>query len=349
VTIQENVPLAPRTTLGVGGPARWFAHATSEADLLDAVRFARERGLPLFVLGGGSNLLVADAGFDGVVLHAAIAGPVSEERRDASVLLDVPAGVEWDAFVDTACRGGYTGVECLAGIPGLVGGSPIQNIGAYGQEVAQTIVSVRALNLDTLEFVTLPAAECQFAYRSSLFNTTHRGRFIVTGVAFVFDLDALPKLSYADLRKHFDGQPDPTPVQIAAAVRAIRAQKGMVLDPADLDSRSAGSFFKNPIVPAAEIARLAALAGCREENVPQYPAGAAGMIKLSAAWLMELSGFRKGFTMGRAGLSSKHVLALVNRGGATAAEIVALRDTIQAGVAGRTGICLEQEPVPLGF
>ncbi len=335
----------------MGGPARWFVRAMREAELVDAVRFARERGLPMFVLGGGSNLLVADAGFEGLVLHADIGGHVQNDLADRStrVHCSVPAGMEWDTFVDLTCRSRYTGVECLAGIPGLAGGSPIQNIGAYGQEVAQTIKSVRVLDLEKLEFVTLSAAECRFGYRSSLFNTTHRNRFIVTRVAFEFDLDAPPKLNYAELIRHFEGQPNPTPTQVAVAVRAIRARKGMVLNPNDPDSRSAGSFFKNPIVPAAEAARIAVMAGCAAEDVPQYPAGVEGMLKLSAAWLIELAGFRKGFAMGRAGLSSKHVLAIVNSGDATAAEVLALRDTVVNEVHRRTGLWLEQEPVMLGF
>lgn len=354
MTLRENVPLAPYTTLGVGGPARWFADVTRESSLREAVSFARERSLPLFVLGGGSNLLVADEGFAGVVLHANLGGPVHKDLsgRSTIVIHDAPAGLEWDQFVDMTCRGRYTGIECLAGIPGLVGGTPVQNVGAYGQEVSQTIRSVRVFNLETLEFETLSREQCGFAYRTSIFNTTHRSRYIVTRVAFEFDLDARPTLAYADLIKHFKDDPAPTPLQIAAAVREIRARKGMLLSPEDPDSRSAGSFFKNPIVSAATIPGLAALAGCHPDEVPQFPAGegyAPGFVKLSAAWLIERAGFHKGFHLGRAGISSKHTLALVNLGNAIASEIVALRDLILREVEARLGIRLEQEPVLLGF
>lgn len=361
MTILENVPLAQYTTLGVGGPARWFVQVTQESKLREAVSFARERELPLFVLGGGSNLLVSDDGFPGLVLQADIGGPVHNDLRGRSTTInhDVPAGVEWDQFVEMTCRGRYTGIECLAGIPGLVGGTPVQNVGAYGQEVSQTIRSVRVFDLETLEFETLSREQCRFAYRTSIFNTTHRGRYIVTRVAFEFDLDATPTLTYADLLKHFKNRPTPTPLQISEAVRAIRRGKGMLLVEGDPDSRSAGSFFKNPIVPAATVPRLAAISGCPVDEVPQFPSGpgialpgvapADQMVKLSAAWLIERAGFHKGFRTGQAGISTKHTLALVNLGGASAAEIVALRDAVIREVEQRFAIRIEQEPVTLGF
>jgi UDP-N-acetylmuramate dehydrogenase len=349
VTIEENVSLAGYTTLGVGGAARWFAHATSESELLQATLFANTHGLPIFVLGGGSNLLASDSGFPGLVIQAAIGGRVRRDLRGRSttVIFDVPAGTVWDEFVEITCQGRLTGVECLAGIPGLVGGTPVQNVGAYGQEVSQTIASVRVLDLQSLEFRNLSAAECQFGYRSSIFNTVSRGKFIVTRVSFEFDLDAAPNLTYADLLKHFAGQPSPTPLEICEAVREIRRRKGMLLVEGDPDAWSAGSFFKNPVVAEGLVEGIAAAAGVALEGVPRWPAGE-GKVKLAAAWLVEQAGFAKGFKMGRAGISTKHTLALVNLGGATAVEVMALRDAVVEGVEGKFGVRLEQEPVELG-
>lgn len=203
IRIQEQIPLAPYTTFRIGGPARYFCEAASEAELAEAVAFARERKLPVFLLGGGSNLLVSDGGFDGLVIHVAITGPVETVREGGFASYSVPAGKEWDAFVLEVSEQGISGIECLAGIPGLVGGTPVQNVGAYGQEVASTIIAVRAFDMEAGAFVTLSRQECGFAYRRSIFNTTQRGRYAVTSVNFRFDLTAQPKLEYADLRRHF--------------------------------------------------------------------------------------------------------------------------------------------------
>jgi UDP-N-acetylmuramate dehydrogenase len=346
VEMQENVRLAEYTTLGVGGPARFFCRVTEESDLRPAVEFARERGLPVFVLGGGSNLLVADEGFGGVVVQAAIAGQIGTTSSAATTAFDVPAGMDWDSFVRMACDQGASGVECLAGIPGLVGGSPVQNIGAYGQEVAQTIVSLRVFDLESLEFRELPASECGFAYRTSLFNSTARGRYMVTRVVFRLSRGGSAGLVYPDLRRHFAGRPTPTPIELYEAVRAIRETKGMLAGQDGPDGRSAGSFFKNPVVPAETLGRIAAGAGVGVEDVPRYPA-AEGMVKLPAAWLVERAGFGRGYRMGRAGISTRHTLALVNLGGATAAEIAELRDAVADGVERRFDVRLEQEPVTL--
>jgi UDP-N-acetylmuramate dehydrogenase len=263
--------------------------------------------------------------------------------------VSVDAGTIWDDFVLSICKQGISGVECLAGIPGLVGGSPIQNIGAYGQEVASTILSVTALDLDTLNFVTLNRDACHFAYRTSIFNTTHRNCYIVTCVEFQFNLAAQPTLTYADLTRHFaSATTPPTPLEIYHAVRAIRARKGMLLVEGDPDSHSAGSFFKNPIVDQTAIETIAASLDISPTEIPRWPAGE-GSVKLPAAWLVEHAGFHKGFRMGRAGISTKHTLALVNLGNATASEIIALRDAVIHKVEARFAIHLEQEPVLLGF
>jgi UDP-N-acetylmuramate dehydrogenase len=354
VTILENVPLAPYTTLGVGGPARWFVETGVEAEILAAVQFARDHGVPYFILGGGSNLLVSDDGFPGIVIH--IVGCTTEWTGESNgcAILTADAGADWDSVVQLAIQKNCAGIECLAGIPGGVGGTPVQNVGAYGQEVSHSIVSVRALDLEAGKALLLTAADCGFAYRRSIFNTTHKGRYAITSVTYSLQQDGSPRLEYRDVKQYFaqNGIVHPSLAETAAAVRLIRARKGMVLTEDDPDTRSAGSFFKNPVVPVADVLRLAAIAGCRPEEVPQFPAGAGygnDIVKLSAAWLIELSGFHKGFAMGRAGLSSKHVLAVINRGGATASEIVALRDAVMAGVLERTAIQLEQEPVTLGF
>jgi UDP-N-acetylmuramate dehydrogenase len=348
LSIQEHVLLAPYTTLQIGGPARFFCEVTTEAELLEAIHFARQHSLKLFTLGGGSNLLIADSGFDGLVLHIALRTPTEVKREGKYLDSTAAAGTEWNRFVLEVCQQGISGVESLAGIPGSVGGTPVQNVGAYGQEVADTIVSVRAFDLETSAFVSLTHAQCNFAYRSSLFNTTHRDRYIVTQVTFRFDSAAAPNLTYADLQRYFaEHAAAPTPMEIYNAVREIRHRKGMLLVEGEADCRSAGSFFKNPIVPASTLANIATALNVPVEKIPHWPA-TDGNIKLPAAWLLEQAGFPKGFQQGNAGISSRHTLALINLGHATAADMVHLRDVIQQQVKARFNIQLEQEPVQLG-
>jgi len=342
--MRANIPLAPFTTLGIGGPARWFAEAFSEAQIVDAVNWARERALPLFVLGGGSNLLVSDAGFAGLVLRVALKGVESSEDS-GSCVWRVAAGENWDSFVQRAVEWNCAGVECLAGIPGTVGGTPVQNVGAYGQEVAETIQLVRVLDLETLTFRELQAAECGFGYRFSIFNSTAKGCYLVTRVDYQLTPRGAPNLGYADLQKAFAGDSEPTLNEVATAVRGIRRSKGMLLVEGDPDCKSAGSFFKNPVIATG---RLAILSRDMGAEPPHYPASD-GLLKLPAAWLIEQAGFAKGFSLGRAGISSRHTLALVNRGGATAADMLALRDLIVARVEAMFGIALQMEPVLLGF
>ncbi len=346
IDIQQNVPLAPFTTLLIGGPARFFCEIHTESSLLEALTFAREHNLPIFVLGGGSNLLVSDAGFYGLVLHIVLDGPIAPVNRDSRVEFTLPAGIEWNRFVLSVCEQGISGVECLAGIPGTVGGTPVQNVGAYGQEVSETIASVRALDLETLHFVDLPNQQCGFAYRRSLFNTTHRGRYIVTAVTFRFDPSRSPHLTYADLTRHF-GEAQPAPLEIYHAVRQIRHAKGMLIVEGEPDSRSAGSFFKNPIVSRETLEHVARTLRLGAEEIPHWPTEE-DRIKLPAAWLLERAGFVKGYVLGNAGISSRHTLALINRGHATASEIFALRNAIQQKVEDLFHIRLEQEPVQLG-
>ncbi len=348
--IQENVSLAPFTTLGIGGPARFFAEIRTEADLLEGVAFAKANHLGLFVLGGGSNLLISDSGFPGLVLHLTLTFSIQQTTGPHHVNLRVPAGLDWDILVHHACTHNLSGMECLAGIPGLTGGAPIQNIGAYGQEVAQTIQTVRVLDLHSRTFTEFSNEDCRFSYRASLFNSTARGRYVVTAVTFRLSTDAKPNLTYADLARHFAGQ-QPTPLEVYHAVRGIRRSKGMLLTPGDPDSRSAGSFFKNPIVSMQRLEHLARTLNLDPTAIPHWPAASPGTgpyVKLAAAWLLDQAGFHKGYTLGEAGISSRHTLALVNRGHATYADLAALRDSIRTEIRARFDITLEQEPVELG-
>jgi UDP-N-acetylmuramate dehydrogenase len=356
VEIREQVELAGYTTFGIGGAARYFAEARSEADVAEAVGWADGRGVPLFLLGGGSNLLVPDEGFDGLVVHMGIGG----FEADGAGGFDVGAGESWDGFVARAIAEDCAGIECLAGIPGSVGGTPVQNVGAYGQEVSETIVSVRALDRKRVEFVSIANRDCGFRYRESVFNTTERGRYLVTRVRFGLRPGGAPTLRYADLQRRFAGscseglnaedaeekrqgrggrQVRPTLAEVADAVREIRLGKGMLIVPGDADCRSAGSFFKNPIVSVGALARI--------PGVPQWAAGE-GRVKLPAAWLLEQAGFVKGYGSGAVRISSRHTLALTNRGGATFADVVAMQDEIIAGVETKFGVRLEREPVLLG-
>ncbi len=349
----EHVPLAPLTTLRVGGPARWLVEAATEAEVSDALAFARARALPTLVLGGGSNLLVADRGFAGLVLRVRCSG-VRVETQGRTVLLDAGAGEPWDTIVARAVASGWAGIECLSGIPGDVGATPIQNVGAYGQEVAETVVRVRAVDRATGGVVELDGAGCGFGYRDSVFKREARDRYVIVAVRFALRAGAAPTLRYAELAARFAGRADgdhPSLAEVRDAVLALRRAKSMVLDPGDENGRSAGSFFTNPTVDAA------ALPGVREraaatlgpgEAMPEFPA-AGERVKLSAAWLIERAGFHKGTSDGAVGISTRHALALVNKGGATAAELVAFAARVRAGVAARFGVALVPEPVLVGF
>jgi UDP-N-acetylmuramate dehydrogenase len=347
----ENIPLVPLTTIKIGGPARYFVEAGNVGEVQEAVAFGRSRDLPLFVLGGGSNLLVADAGWPGLVVKIAVRGI---ERRsghddDGHALFDAGAGESWDKFVSHAVMAHCAGVECLSGIPGSVGGTPVQNVGAYGQEVAETIASVQVLDLKDNQVRELCPEACGFSYRASIFNTTERGRFIVLRVTYALTPGGEPRITYADLQRHFEGRETmPNLAETREAVRHIRARKGMLIVPGDADCQSAGSFFKNPILSETQHEDLKRRAAVRGLTVPSYPALETRK-KVSAAWLVERSGFTKGFGFGRVGISTRHALAIVNRGGATAAEALALKEQIQQRVEEIWGVRLEPEPVMVGF
>jgi UDP-N-acetylmuramate dehydrogenase len=339
VTIEQNVALAPFTTIGIGGPARFFARVTDVDALREAIAWSRDHSQPLFILGGGSNLLISDDGFDGLVVRLDLRG-MTVESEDEYAMVRVAAGEAWDGFVASAVARGWAGVECLSGIPGSVGATPIQNVGAYGQEVSETIARVEVLDRQDGLVKNLTNAECRFAYRSSLFKGQERDRYIVTAVTFRLKAGGSATVRYPELRRFVEerGVELDDLGGVRAAVIAIRKRKGMVLDPNDPDTRSDGSFFMNPIVDASKAT----------EEMPSYPA-ADGMVKLSAAWLIERAGFQKGFTLGNAGLSTKHTLAVVNRGGATAREVLALVELIQSRVREKFGIDLQPEPNFIGF
>jgi UDP-N-acetylmuramate dehydrogenase len=336
---QRDVPLAPLTTLLVGGRARWFVRAAAAEQVEWAHTWAGERGLPVFVLGGGSNLVVSDSGIDALVLQVAIEGTRLTRNGDEAIL-DAGAGERWDDVVASAVDAGYAGLETLSGIPGLVGGTPIQNVGAYGQEVSSTIEAVTAFDTHRRERTDIPAGECAFAYRQSRFKQEDAGRFTICRVRYRLRRGA-PTVTYPDVRTWVDERElrTPTVADVRRAVLEIRRRKGMVLDPADPDTRSVGSFFMNPLVPAAVAPALGS----------PFFAAPDGMVKIPAAWLIERAGFYKGFRMGAAGVSSKHPLALVNLGGAASADIVDLACRIKHAVLDRFGIALRPEPVFAGF
>ncbi len=349
----ENQPLAPLTTFGVGGLARWFVEATTEAEIEEAVAWASERGVDLFVLGGGSNLLVSDDGFNGLVLKIGLLGIELLNLDCRTQFLRAGAGVSWDDCVNHAIAANCAGIECLAGIPGTVGGTPVQNVGAYGQEVSTVIDRVRAFDRRERAFVELSAPECNFSYRRSRFNSDDRNRFIVTRVDYRLTRDGSPTFRYADLDRaiaasHRDGD-QPTLQEVAAVVRRVRQSKGMLLVDGDPDCRSAGSFFKNPVITEEQLQKITAT-GIVPPRFPAAPSSDnSTQVKISAAWLIEHAGFAKGFVLGAAGTSSRHTLALINRGGATAADILTLAVKISGTVAEKFGVQLEMEPERVGF
>jgi len=353
--LMESVPLAPRTTLGLGGPARFFAQAASRGEMLAALRWAADREVPVFILGGGSNLVVGDAGFPGLVVHAAWPGQRwSSSSAELSVVAE--AGEPWDSVVAESVRRGTADIACLSGIPGSSGAAPVQNIGAYGGEVADVIHRLTLLDRTSLEVADLDRDACQFGYRDSLFKR-HPERFVILALALRFHRHATPTIRYPELAKALadDLAPD-APALDAARVRqavlALRRRKSMVLEADDANCRSAGSFFTNPVVAAATAKALVAEALRRglvshPDEVPQYPQPD-GRVKLAAAWLIERSGLRRGYRMGPVGISSHHPLALVHHGGGKTADLLRLALHVRGMVHDRFGVRLTPEPVMLG-
>jgi len=348
LVVQENVPLAELTTLKIGGKARFFLSAKTENEIIKALKFTEKNRLEIFILGGGSNVLIADEGFDGLVLQIALKGISIFQEKDQTVYITSQAGEDWDEFVAFCVGKNLAGVECLSGIPGLVGGTPVQNVGAYGQEVSETIVLVRVFDRQTKTIKELTNTDCGFSYRTSIFNSTDKNRYIVFAVTYALQFGGEPKIVYADLKRYFAGG-KPNLKETRQAVCEIRAAKAMLVRQGGADAQSAGSFFKNPIVSAEKFAEIEKKAkNLHIENVPQYKVDEQN-VKIPAAWLIENAGFQKGFTKGNVGLSTRHTLALTNRGSATAGEILDLMSEIQAKVYKIFGVSLKPEPVFVGF
>jgi UDP-N-acetylmuramate dehydrogenase len=348
LAIREDVALAPLTTLELGGRARHFVEARDEATILAALAWARARGVPVFVLGGGSNVVVADAGYDGLVLRVSTTGRSFVPGGD-EVLVTAAAGEPWDALVAETVARGLAGLECLSGIPGSVGATPIQNVGAYGQEVAETIRSVRVVDRGDGSIVELPPAACAFGYRDSAFRRAPE-RHVVLDVTFALRPGGAPTLRYRELGDAIGAAP--TLSTVRDTVIALRRRKSMVIDAGDPNRRSAGSFFTNPIVAADVADRLVARSVAdglvrAAEDIPRWPAGP-GLVKLSAGWLIERAGIAKGLRAGAVGVSTNHALALVHHGGGTTAELVALARRVRAAVAARFGVTLAPEPIFVG-
>ena len=361
--------LADYTTLGLGGPAKAFVSADSTHALIGAVRSADKAGEPALLIGGGSNLVISDAGFPGTVIHVNTRGLTFVDVGDGVVDVTVAAGADWDDVVATAVGEGLAGLEPLSGIPGRAGATPIQNVGAYGREVAEVITEVRVYDRQEDQIRIIPNEGCRFSYRTSLFKSGRpeavvslpgstpsaaagQPRYVVLDVTFRLMRQSLSApVKYAELASELGIEPGEQAAvgEVRAAVIKIRSRKGMVLNPGDPDTRSAGSFFTNPVITAEEFAVVETAAAASEAGqVPHYPAGG-GLVKVPAAWLIEHAGFAKGYgAPGPARVSSKHTLALVNAGEATTANLLALAREIVSGVQAAYGVTLTPEPILVG-
>ncbi|MBN1945905.1 MAG: UDP-N-acetylmuramate dehydrogenase [Bradymonadales bacterium] len=349
--ISREVPLHRWTTLGVGGPARFFAQTATVDELCQVLRFAAEQELEPFILGQGSNLVVADDGYPGVVIRLT-GQSVQFFEESAAVRVEAEAGLSWDDLVRMTVERDLAGLECLSGIPGTVGAAPIQNIGAYGQEVSETLTAIELLDRNSHQRLQVDREGCGFGYRTSRFKGEWKGRYVILGVALRLRPGGEPRLRYEELARRAReelGDQAPTLSGVRQLVLDTRRKKAMLYDAEDPDSRSAGSFFLNPVVQKGRFEHLSLEA--KNEGwgaVPSFQAGE-GQVKLSAAWLIERAGFVRGTLRGRAGLSTRHALAITNRGGATAEEIIGLALEIKRAVKARFGICLLAEPELLGF
>jgi UDP-N-acetylmuramate dehydrogenase len=353
IEIRDDVPLGPLTTLELGGRARHFVDAADEAAVVAALRWADARGLPILILGGGSNLVVADAGFAGLAIRIRTRGRRFETTPTSSeVALTAAAGEPWDDLVAETVARDLAGLECLSGIPGLVGATPIQNVGAYGQEVADTIRGVRVVERGSWRIRELAPADCAFGYRDSLFKR-EPARFVVLAVTFALRPRGAPTVRYRELGEALAGREPPTLADTRSLVLTLRGKKSMLITADDPNRRSVGSFFMNPVLGAAEAAAVGARAVAEGEvdaaaEMPSWPAGG-GQVKLSAAWLIERSGWPRGLRRGAVGVSGAHTLALVHHGGGTTAALVALAREIRDTVRTRFGVTLVPEPTFVGL
>lgn len=348
IKISENVELASLTTFKIGGKARFFTEIETEVGIIEAIEFAERNQLEIFILGGGSNVLIADEGFNGLVVKIAVKGIDTHEIDERTVHVTGGAGEDWDKFVEHCVERNLQGIECLSGIPGLVGGTPVQNVGAYGQEVSETIYTVRVYDRKERIFKDLTNGECGFEYRKSIFNSTEKNRYIVASVTFALNKNNLPIIKYADLidylaREEYDLK------KIRQAVCAVRARKSMLVRQGGTNAQSAGSFFKNPLVTIDKFSALKSdLGGEQSAGIPYYAVNDEH-VKIPAAWLIENAGFSKGYIKCNAGLSTVHTLALINRNDARAREIIDLMKEIQLRVKKKFDIELKPEPVFVGF
>lgn len=342
LNIREHYPLRDLTTFRIGGPARYFVEAAYDEDVVHALSFARESRLPILVIGGGSNILVGDSGFSGLVILNRIKGMRSQVEQDRA-FVTAGGGEDWDGFVRHCVENNRQGVECMSGIPGTVGASPVQNIGAYGQSVDSVIHEVRAVDVISGQFAVFSKDDCGFGYRESIFNTAAAGGYIITSVTFSLALNSRPELSYRELRNYFSGWKDVTLRDIRKAVLETRDKKGLLLMEGYEGLKSAGSFFKNPVVSPALFGLIkneVESSGCCENWAWPQPSGE---VKVSAACLMQCAGFMRGYRVGNVGISPKHSLCIVNHADATASEVLAFSELIREKVLDKFGVKLTPE------
>ncbi len=353
LTIEENIPLANFSTFRVGGPARYLTHVSNETDVQNALLFARKHSIPLFVLGGGSNIVISDKGFSGLVILNRIKG-VETQRNENNVLVRAGAGENWNDVVGKCVEENLAGIECLSGIPGTVGGAVVQNIGAYGQGIHEAVKEVRAINIKTGELKIFNNKDCLFRYRDSFFKSSGNGQFIVSGASFRLAQNGMPNISYHDIKNYFsDKNITPSLIDVRKAIIDIRGQKGFVLLPGYTQYQSAGSFFKNPVIPKelfnkvqVQILQEKEQGGCKD---PWFWILPSENVKISAACLIERAEFARGYHKGNVGISPHHPLAIINCGQANACEIINFAKDIQKKVQEKFGIFLKPEVLFVGF
>ena len=353
LVLQKDVMLSEYTTIGLGGPAGFFLQCKNTGDIISGMKYASENNLPVQVLSGGSNIIFPDEGYEGLIIKTDMKG-IEIIEEGSNVILKVNAGEKWDDVVRLCIERELTGVECLSGIPGSTGATPVQNVGAYGQEVKEVIKSVTAFDRKTMDIVTFNNAECNFGYRQSRFKSEDRDKFIITEVQFLFKKNIQPLIRYPELQKFIDSKKymekeyplKEKLTQIRSAVLELRKGKSMLIDLNDPNSRSCGSFFMNPVINENEYNKFISLTQNfikkNKERIPVFRSG--DKYKLSSAWLIEKSGFHKGYKMGGVGISEKHSLALININGTTK-ELLELSSDIITKVFEKTGIILKTEPV----
>lgn len=348
IKIVENQPMASLTTFDVGGPARYSTSVRSVPDLLEALDFAKTQSAPVLVLGGGSNVLVSDGGFNGIVIRNMIKG-IAGRREGDCFFVHAGSGENWQRFVDWSISENFQGLECLAGIPGTVGAAPVQNIGAYGQEVSEAIESVEAFEIDSGKPVLLSNEECRFGYRSSIFNSTQEARYFITGVTFRLKVNGKPAIVHSDLALRLKNVTDCTVKQVRDTVLAIRAGKGLLVRKGYERFRCAGSFFKNPVLVSEkykEVEQMVERMGTF--SAWSWPLGE-DEIKISAAQLIQGAGFIRGYRQGNVGLSPKHTLIIIAYRKASGSEIIEFAQEVQRKVREKFGILLQPEIRLVGF